>query len=405
MSFFLLVLALISLFSIQSISTHNSLRFLIEMTRHGARSPLYDNFTTSQWDCPPGHLTPTGKREHYLLGREMRQRYMIDQNFLSKIYKEEEIKVYSTPYPRTIQSAESQLLGLYYKAGELFNRSKMIKKYVVPHINVKNWKQIINQLKDYSLPSRFQPIEVETNFPQSGAILLPSDSCKKISTIFLENQQTEYHMNFELKLHAMGFYKQFEEIFKVNASNFTIEQTQEYLDIITMNMYDNRPLPENYTKEFNELMNFAYCFRQYYFGVGNDSVIPLYVSGFYQNLITVLDNKIADPKNPLKMNIFSAHDNNIIYLLMSLGMANYTDDYEEFKHPTKYFTYENPPLASLLLFELHEIDNNYYIRILYNDEEMVIKGCDKYCNYEKFKQIVSKLILNDWDEQCENINK
>jgi len=28
----------------------NSLKMLIEVTRHGARSPLYDNFTTSVWN-------------------------------------------------------------------------------------------------------------------------------------------------------------------------------------------------------------------------------------------------------------------------------------------------------------------------------------------------------------------
>lgn len=378
----------------------SSLKMLIEMTRHGARSPLYDNFTTSQWDLPPGELTPVGQRQHYLLGRELKKRYMTDRDYLNHSYSQEEVKVYSTDCIRTIQSAESQLLGLYYEEGRLFNQSKMIKKNVVPPINVENWEEIILDLKSFSLPFRFQPVPVKALPDKYNNILQPGSVCPKIKQIIKENFESQIHTNFEQNLHEMGFYKQFSEIFNVDASNFTVEQTQQYLDIITMNKFDNRELPENYTDSFDDMMNFAYSFRQFYLEVGNQSVLPFFVSSFFENLLEKFEEKVNGQETELKLEFFSAHDNNLIYVLRALDLMNYTDDYQEFMEPTKYFSYRNPPPASLLLFELHEMEGNYFVKVIFNDQVMELKGCQKFCSFPQFKLIVQQLILSDYDTQC-----
>lgn len=395
------IIVSINLSQYASVSQQPTLKLLIEVTRHGARSPLYDNFTTTKWEIPPGHLTTVGQRQHYLIGRELKKRYMRKRFFLNKTYDEKEVVVHSTDYIRTIQSAQSQLLGLYYEEGSLFNQSKMNKKYVVPPINVENVDEILQELKSNTLPFRFQPIPVKSKPDVYDQILSPGANCEKIAKIIEENQNSEYYLNFEKKMHEMGFYQQFGEIFKVDASNFTIEQTQQYLDIITMNKYDNKPLPENYTEDFDNLMNFAYCFRQYYLMIGNDSVLPYFVSKFFENLLVKFEEKLSQKnESKLKLEFFSAHDNNLIYILRGLGVTNYTDDYEEFLNPTKYFSYQNPPLASILLFELHEINNEFFVRILFNDIEMKMKDCEKYCNYEIFKTLTKKLILDNWEQQC-----
>lgn len=389
-------------------SSNNSIKLIIEVTRHGARSPLYDNFISSVWNIPPGHLTSIGQRQHYLLGRELRRRYMIEKNFLNHSYNDEEVKVYSTDYIRTIQSAQSQLLGLYYDEGSLFNNSKMDKKFVVPPINVENWENILNDLKNNTLPFRFQPIPIKALPDKFNLILAPDENCNKIQQIKDENYQTDYYQNFEKKLHNMGFYRQFEKIFKVDASNLTIEETQQYLDIITMNRYDSRKLPENYTEEFDDLMNFAYCFRQSYLKIGNDSVLPYYVSNFFENLLEKFDEKILNSENEndkLKLEFFSAHDNNLLYILRGLGLTNYTDDFEEFMKPTKFFSYRNPQLASLLLFELHELKENYFVKVLFNDKVMKINDCEEFCSYPKFKIWLKERVLQNWEEKCSNDKK
>lgn len=54
-----------------------------------------------------------GMRQHYNLGQAMRERYIIKQKFLSESMNFMEINVISTDYNRTLQSAQSHLMGLY----------------------------------------------------------------------------------------------------------------------------------------------------------------------------------------------------------------------------------------------------------------------------------------------------
>lgn len=89
--------------------------FVTEISRHGARAPnkLY-SFDKSYWDSNLlGELTPTGMRQHYLIGQEFRRRYIEDISLLNDIYNSNELYVQSTSSDRTIMSAWSQMLGLY----------------------------------------------------------------------------------------------------------------------------------------------------------------------------------------------------------------------------------------------------------------------------------------------------
>ena len=64
----------------------DKLLFAYEITRHGARYGLnkdYYNETSPEWRV--GELTQIGKRQHYLMGLEMRKKYvakykLLDQN-------------------------------------------------------------------------------------------------------------------------------------------------------------------------------------------------------------------------------------------------------------------------------------------------------------------------------------
>ena len=52
-------------------------------------------------------------RQHYLLGKAIRKRYVDDYKLLSPHYNHNELKVRSTLVDRTLMSAESHLAGLY----------------------------------------------------------------------------------------------------------------------------------------------------------------------------------------------------------------------------------------------------------------------------------------------------
>ena len=80
---------------------------IYEITRHGARGGLgldYFNETDPRWRR--GELTSMGKRQHHLIGGEMRRRYMVKNKLLDLTqYKPSEFYVRSTDYNRTIESA------------------------------------------------------------------------------------------------------------------------------------------------------------------------------------------------------------------------------------------------------------------------------------------------------------
>ena len=88
----------------------DQISFAFEVVRHGARTPLMESecsgFTVARYN-----LTPEGMRQRYLLGRNTRQKYK--GTLLSTTFVEGEVLMESTDVDRTLQSAFSELMGLY----------------------------------------------------------------------------------------------------------------------------------------------------------------------------------------------------------------------------------------------------------------------------------------------------
>jgi hypothetical protein len=112
-----LIVNLCLLLVVSTIAADDKLSFLIEMTRHGARAPVTTdetyNVSKSSWPDGAGELTSMGIRQHYLLGTQIRKRYIEEMGYLSDKYDSSEIFVLSTYLNRTIMSAYSQLQGTY----------------------------------------------------------------------------------------------------------------------------------------------------------------------------------------------------------------------------------------------------------------------------------------------------
>jgi lysosomal acid phosphatase len=102
----LLILLLITL-------STSKLHQVVSLFRHGARyhlNTLYDgNSTYNIW----GELTPVGMRQHQTLGKTLNKEYIQNLKFLPVSFDKKQVEVYSTDFNRTIQSAMSQLYGLY----------------------------------------------------------------------------------------------------------------------------------------------------------------------------------------------------------------------------------------------------------------------------------------------------
>ena len=87
---------------------------MLEITRHGSRAPQnLEKCFGDKWPEGPSQLTPSGERQHYLLGQYMRNRYIVKNKFLSETYDPKEIFVYSSDLSRTIMSASAHMTGIY----------------------------------------------------------------------------------------------------------------------------------------------------------------------------------------------------------------------------------------------------------------------------------------------------
>lgn len=93
------------------------LKFVFQIARHGARSPLSPSYSRFYY-VGPEELTPSGMRQQYLLGSYLRKKYIENddpetEGFLSSSHDSNEWYVGSTHIGRTIESARYFMLGFY----------------------------------------------------------------------------------------------------------------------------------------------------------------------------------------------------------------------------------------------------------------------------------------------------
>ena len=152
---------------------------VVEICRHGARAPTtfmpWDNYNT--WPQGPGELIPEGMRQHYLLGAELRNRYIIQEQLLVPDYFQPNIYVFSSDYNRTIMSAQSQIQGLFpYGTGPVL-RNNISATNSIPPINVTSEENIISQLGLNALPNLTQVIPIHSDDSVRQYALNPSSAC------------------------------------------------------------------------------------------------------------------------------------------------------------------------------------------------------------------------------------
>lgn len=93
-----------------------------------------------------------GKRQHYLLGSQLREEMV--PGFLSTHYNPEEMHIYSSYSNRTIESAESQMTGLYP-----FGTGEKLSSHQETRAELSYYKDK-NKLGEEALPNAFQPIPI-----------------------------------------------------------------------------------------------------------------------------------------------------------------------------------------------------------------------------------------------------
>ena len=353
--------------------------FVFEQFRHGARGSifLYPSNYVDNYDVPwtgNGELSGVGMRQHYLIGIRNRNKY---KKLFSKTYDPREIYVLSTDQNRTIQSAQSQLLGMFPPQSGIELTDEELQISVPPNPLTPEMKKEIKALKANALPQKMQIIPIHLFGEEKKYYTLTEASeCpamkhikevyqkKKIVTDFYENFNKTYgekllkYLNktdpnfffsyfnmLAITDHFISSYAHGKNLTKFKMSGFNVEDFYEKC------------------KEFKTISLFE---------VESDSEIGVMaISPTMKKIITWMENRIdiditgekpKDYQNP-KFVMYSGHDFTVVPTEQFLQKAFGTN--------THY-----PDFAANQFFELHRMDNipknqlnksHYFVEYYYND--------------------------------------
>lgn len=186
-------IAILFLLTFTSCQDMSEVIMVVQMTRHGSRAPLNKVIPGETWasDIGLGELTPTGQRQQFQLGKDLRERY---QPLFKDSLKNEEFFIRSTRFNRTIMSAVSNFAGFvakdnHYSAPKL-DFDKLDFRVLPPQ---KNLNIDFNKVNfETALPNSLHPLIVHGNLGgdhllQAREICTPIQKIQKETTQELKN--------------------------------------------------------------------------------------------------------------------------------------------------------------------------------------------------------------------------
>jgi hypothetical protein len=358
---------------------------VVELCRHGARTPTHfikpwDNYTI--WPQGPGELIPEGMRQHYLIGTELRRRYMFETQLLLPNYFQPEIRVFSSDVNRTLMSAESQIQGLYPAGTGPLLRSQLMETVATPPIDISDLSALNQSLGMSALPNLTQVIPIHSDEEIRQYALDAGDVCGYYSDMIDYKSQPSAELD--------SIFNEFSDVIQtiMQQMNYTEAKARSsqssILDSLTSNLFVNNPFPLGFNQSFydrgiilkNRLKNF-YQFEPDI--MARFSGTPL-LNLILQDLLNVIAGNVTQ-----KFFLYSAHDTTIMCALSFL-LLNHT---------------KNPPFASVMLFELHEYNQEYFVNIIYNDVLQNVSSCGGYnCSIYNFQRFIQVRSIPDYYNTC-----
>ena len=294
--------------------------------------------------CIGAQLTPVGFSQHLNNGKFLRRYY---DDFIESIEHSSQVKVKSTAYSRTVQSAASLLYGLF---GRRFAREKLV-------IDVESDKYR------------------ETHFLQhvNGEHIYCPVLAQKLREVWGDER-----VRYLKRTYIENIQKEFAKIFDSDVGK--IASLDRLIDILYANLCHDRDLPKgpNGLVSYN-LASSSFGIANQLITVKHDRIAQLQTLAIISQVIAEVAKLIDDnyAQTSSKLVLFSGHDTVISPLLSTLGI-----------HDWRW-----PPYASRLVFELwNDRDgiqysaaesklfskfDNYFIRVLYNGEDLTSKV--KFC--------------------------
>ncbi|CAD6231746.1 GSCOCT00014100001.2-RA-CDS [Cotesia congregata] len=344
---------------------YGEIRMFQAPIRHGNRYPTqkayavkfypndpYINYTWAPYGSMK--LTNKGKINTYKLGKLFQNRY---KNLLGTIYKANEIFFGALDSNRTINTAQLIASGIYPEFRQRRNQSSgPIQASVHVEVGEKNLYYPMIFCENYFIDRQKADLIV--------AGLFDREELQKFSD-YLAVHTT---VKFSPFLHSWFLYNSF------------VAQVDLGLELKpwTDSIFPNGKLLEMTAFEYR-LQTYTNRMKRLVGGV------------WIKSFLDHADNFVNHVSSDQKANFFVASEMHVAAILNTLGV----------------YTPHFPSYLSAVIFELHEINREFYIQVVHRNEDrssvLIIPGCDgALCRLEQFKKVLKDVTLYNFDKDCGN---
>ena len=346
-------------------SKEKNLFFIFLNIRHGARSPLalldkHKDLLGGKWNVK-SDLTSLGIRQHYEIGKKNMERY---SSFIKQVYDPKEIKIYSTPFPRTIMSAASELFGFY-------NNNTYNNNFNYSDIDLTE-KDIMDINNRIIPPVQLFSYDKKTN--EFERIFKNHFNCK-----YMRNQ---VKLNWEITHEEINsiinnFNKEYSDIIGREFTNVKLDKlkTPKYFDTfcdVFLSLYFDKDSDyilkkiSNHGKDINKIKEMCddFLYKQFIYirngGIAEKNPL-ISISPIMTKILPWMkiradqnNNFAADYEEP-KFVIYSGHDSTLFQMQTFLKICFNIE-------------VEKTEFASTQLLEVRKYGKIYYVEIYYNDK-------------------------------------
>jgi len=331
--------------------------------RHGARSPIYIYKTDpyrKHWPDGTARLTQIGMNMEYELGKFLEKKY-VETKFVSKFYLHEEVTIRSSGVDRCLQSAESQLAGLY------------------PPTEWQVWNKDI----------AWQPIPVQTVPTNQDPLLRPENTdCPVYDDLIakMKADSAEYKETVENSTDLLAYMRVHSGEPKLDInSQWTIN------DCVKAETTENLTQPPWIIARLKEIQDLSlYLFQFNYIGQeGTADLLGRLTGGTLLGKMIENMKSYVGEKPAHKLNLFSGHDTSILSLSAALGIK----------------IEEELPFSAMAIVELYkDSSEKYYVTINYRHGTEVtpwkLADCDYKCPLDEFVLKTKNRVPTDRQAEC-----
>ena len=354
------------------------------------------------WFEKPGALTQVGMRQQYLLGRQLRQRYVEDYQLISDQFNQQHVTFRAAYSTRTAasMSAYAFAAGLYM-AGTGYSLNDVQISKAVPPVNFTDYTRYQKELDDAALLHYFaslpvKTITVEPNYDLEAATLCPN--LKKLAEDYrngndsLKRKVEEREQQYKSKLYP-ALAK------AVGKQGDSMDWALECRDYIMAAKHLAHDLPYKLTDEELKLMDELYETKKYLDFFGDIKVARIVSSGLLAELLDFVNTTL-----PLTKDQFQSVPKNTAMISYTLDDWNLLGFLRLLNYQPKEKSLTIPFASSIQVEVWHvgpgETAKDFNVNVSFNGVPVQWDNQAISLTLPEFRGWLQKNMIKDFQESC-----